>query len=419
MDPGVSGARAALGMAIADALGAGGLEPPAARRFGTLISEIVPDGSEHPGWHRLRATIEAGALEARMRPPSGSVSEPGGPEVAPGLRRADEPATERWGRRRGNEIELVIRLGGPSMAASGPPTSALPAERDGFLLGALAAVLRGSGDADLDGVAKGIGAAAAAGAAVTFTGRRGGPPQAPGELADAFVEFQRAIGGDWSWTRTDTGPVVLSNRVCPFGPLARANPGLCGITRSFLQSLADGAMTGAEVDLDRRLAVGDAQCRLTLDLGRAVVARRPDPPPAIELSLRLPRRRSSVSVARHLVRGALETAGSSTGSTDDVVLALSEACANAVRHAGRGAEYTLVVGIDGPWCRIDVRDAGQAFTAPAAVLPGADAEGGRGLALMRALMDEVTVDSAPETGTHVRMDKRLGIVDAGAPSAPG
>jgi serine/threonine-protein kinase RsbW len=401
----------ALGPAITEALQVAGLGAPAAQRWGSLISELVPDGGEHPGWHRVSMRLEAGRLEARMRPPGGADGTPAGVEVHPGLRR-DAGPTVRPGRRRGNEIELVAeaaelagRVASPLEAGPGP---ALPAERDGFLLGALAVALTEGQRLDPEALAGAIGAAAARGAAAAAQERRGGtPPASPADVAEAFVDYQRSVGGDWRWARTDRGPIELSNRACPFGATARDHPELCGVTRSFLRTLADAVVPDAEITLDERLAIGDRRCRITLHVA-------PTPPASprrwkgLELSLRLPRRRSSVVVARHLVRAALEGLGAPAVATDDIVLALSEACANAVRHAGRGAEYSLGLRVEDGRCRIDVTDTGRGFQAAPAAPVRIDAEGGRGLALMRVLMDDVAVASTSETGTRVTMDKRLG-----------
>ena len=55
--------------------------------------------------------------------------------------------------------------------------------------------------------------------------------------------------------------------------------------------------------------------------------------------LYLPRDAESVPVSRQVLDGCLETLGVTADTRTDIALALSEACANVVLHAGPGDEY--------------------------------------------------------------------------------
>ena len=102
------------------------------------------------------------------------------------------------------------------------------------------------------------------------------------------------------------------------------------------------------------------------------------------------------------------------GREPDIEIALREAVANAVIHGNReNPEKRVHVTCR---CRIDgevlltVRDEGQGFDI-CAISDTTDRTNlllthGRGIQLMRALMDEVTFD---ESGTVVRLRKRLGL----------
>ncbi|MBA3652932.1 MAG: ATP-binding protein [Actinobacteria bacterium] len=129
----------------------------------------------------------------------------------------------------------------------------------------------------------------------------------------------------------------------------------------------------------------------------------------IELSLRLPRDRVSVPLVRHLAEYALQEVGANEDDAHDVELALAEACANVLTHAGPGHVYDVEVLI-GPYnCVIRVVDVGAGFDTDA-VNPGmsdADAESGRGVGLMRVLMDHVRLVSEPDRGTVVQLVKSL------------
>ena len=128
----------------------------------------------------------------------------------------------------------------------------------------------------------------------------------------------------------------------------------------------------------------------------------------IAFSVRLPVDAQSVPLVRGLLRRALEHLGVAAAGIDDILLALTEACANVVQHAGDHDEYQVDVAIDDDTCHITVLDDGQGFDFEAASVPaGSPLESGRGLVLMKALVDRLQFVRA-EDGRHrgVR-EKRL------------
>jgi serine/threonine-protein kinase RsbW len=133
----------------------------------------------------------------------------------------------------------------------------------------------------------------------------------------------------------------------------------------------------------------------------------------IVLALTLPRDEQTVPLARHVVRTAMERAGVEGACVDDVVLALSEACTNVLLHAGAGDEYDVRFHLEGQRCQIRVVDVGHGFDSVALRRhgPQPEAERGRGLTLMRALVDQVRFTSRPEDGTVVTMEKELQFAD--------
>jgi serine/threonine-protein kinase RsbW len=128
----------------------------------------------------------------------------------------------------------------------------------------------------------------------------------------------------------------------------------------------------------------------------------------IELRLRLPRDRLSVPVVRHLAQDALRVVGANRADAHDVELALGEACANVLTHAGAGDAYDVEVTVGPHNCVIRVVDLGTGFdaTQPTA-MSDTDAESGRGLAIMNTLMDTVRFTSGPQRGTVVQLVKSL------------
>ena len=129
----------------------------------------------------------------------------------------------------------------------------------------------------------------------------------------------------------------------------------------------------------------------------------------ILLALCLPRDEGTVPVARHIAANAIREIGVSEDAVHDISVALSEACTNVLKHAGPGDEYEVSIEVEGPQCIIRVVDTGRGFDSRTLGLGDADgsAEQGRGIQLMRALVDAVKFISKPEAGTVVRLEKTL------------
>jgi serine/threonine-protein kinase RsbW len=132
----------------------------------------------------------------------------------------------------------------------------------------------------------------------------------------------------------------------------------------------------------------------------------------------------SVPVMRRVLGDTLRRLGVDEESVYDILLAATEACTNVLRHSGRDVRrYTVMTSLGTVGCQVEVADEGVG-TGPAEpereplVLPGPDGppaanaiaqlpESGRGLAIMRACVDNVTLDSSPERGTVVTMRKHI------------
>ena len=128
----------------------------------------------------------------------------------------------------------------------------------------------------------------------------------------------------------------------------------------------------------------------------------------IAFSVRLPRDARSLPLMRGLLRQALEHLSVATPAIEEIVLALTEACANVVQHAGRHDEYQVDVAITDDTCRISVLDEGHGFDFDSAVAPaGSPLEAGRGLVLMKALVDDLQFVRAEDGRHRVELTKRL------------
>ena len=129
----------------------------------------------------------------------------------------------------------------------------------------------------------------------------------------------------------------------------------------------------------------------------------------IKLTLALPRDELSVPVARRVLKQAMDVLGVEAEDTQDIQLAMTEACTNVLDHAVDADEYEVSAGIDNDVCVIEVIDRGAGFDASDLGLDEADhgAEEGRGIQLMRALVDNVKFDKRERVGNVVRLEKRL------------
>jgi anti-sigma regulatory factor (Ser/Thr protein kinase) len=128
----------------------------------------------------------------------------------------------------------------------------------------------------------------------------------------------------------------------------------------------------------------------------------------LSLALTLPRDEQTVPVARHIVRNAMAQVGVEETCVYDIELAMSEACTNVLLHSGPGDQYLVRLDLEDTLGVIRVIDVGHGFDS--AKLQAEDlleAERGRGLGLMQALVDRVDFTSRSEAGTIVTLEKVL------------
>jgi len=129
----------------------------------------------------------------------------------------------------------------------------------------------------------------------------------------------------------------------------------------------------------------------------------------IILALALPRDEQTIPVSRHIATNAMAEIGVADDHIDDIAVALTEACTNVLKHSGPGDEFEVSLEVDDDQCVIRVVDTGRGFDSASLGFNHADgsAEQGRGIELMRALVDSVKFISKPEAGTIVHLEKTL------------
>jgi serine/threonine-protein kinase RsbW len=155
---------------------------------------------------------------------------------------------------------------------------------------------------------------------------------------------------------------------------------------------------------------------------------------------------------RRVLGDTLTRLGMDERCIGDILLAVTEACSNVIRHAGPGRRYEVVAHVGRQRCLLEIVDGGRGFESGSVTVgrhrmrrPGVPMarlrrhppgpahagtvalrsrigrprqlareraiaqlpESGRGLAIMRACMDDVTMRSRPGQGTVVSLQKRV------------
>ena len=154
----------------------------------------------------------------------------------------------------------------------------------------------------------------------------------------------------------------------------------------------------------------------------------------VNVALSLPRDVASVPVTRQVLDSCLERLGVMPETRADIALALSEACANVIRHAGPGEEYEVIATTTDGRCVIEVVDRGSRDGRDGNKLPlrghpdisdqsmpqrgisgHAMPEHGRGLRIIDAVTDELSLTGSGAAGTTVHFEKVLNWIP-GAPA---
>jgi len=131
------------------------------------------------------------------------------------------------------------------------------------------------------------------------------------------------------------------------------------------------------------------------------------------VSLVIPAKAEYIALGRLALAGLLRPRAVEPEVIADVKLALTEACSNSIRHAyvdGREGEVEIRYELADSSVAVEVSDDGDGFD-PALLEPaqGEPDEGGLGIAIIRALTDDLSIGPrAGGTGYCVRFTKSLG-----------
>jgi serine/threonine-protein kinase RsbW len=132
------------------------------------------------------------------------------------------------------------------------------------------------------------------------------------------------------------------------------------------------------------------------------------------LKLLIPSQAHYVATVRLTVSSIANNAGFDIEAVEDIKVAVSEACTNILRHGNveEDYQYSITCNVDETSLAVIVSDEGRGFDVTKYKEPDTSdtvdrTEGGLGIFIIKALMDEVDVVSNAGEGTSVTMKKYL------------
>ncbi|MGL5711893.1 MAG: ATP-binding protein [Paraclostridium sp.] len=116
-----------------------------------------------------------------------------------------------------------------------------------------------------------------------------------------------------------------------------------------------------------------------------------------------------VSIVRLTVSGIANKIGFSLDDIEDIKVAVSEACTNAIKH-GSDENFYVTFSLLENGLTIEIEDKGEGYDVNSVEKPDLSnpKENGLGLFIIETLMDEVSTMSKNDEGTVVKMTKYLG-----------
>lgn len=117
-----------------------------------------------------------------------------------------------------------------------------------------------------------------------------------------------------------------------------------------------------------------------------------------------------VSIIRLTTSGIANKIGFCIDDIEDLKVAISEACTNAIKHSLED-RFTIIYTMIEKGLTIEIIDNGKGYNTKEVSEPDLDnlKESGMGLFIIESLMDEVNVESTEGKGTSIKMTKYLGV----------
>jgi len=117
-----------------------------------------------------------------------------------------------------------------------------------------------------------------------------------------------------------------------------------------------------------------------------------------------------VSIIRLTTSGIANKVGFCIDDIEDLKVAISEACTNAIKHS-LDDRFTIIYSMIENGLTIEIIDNGKGYDISTVNEPDIDnlKESGMGLFIIESLMDDVIVESQEGKGTSIKMTKYLGV----------
>lgn len=117
-----------------------------------------------------------------------------------------------------------------------------------------------------------------------------------------------------------------------------------------------------------------------------------------------------VSIIRLTTSGIANKVGFCLDDIEDLKVAISEACTNAIKHSLED-RFTIIYTMIEKGLTIEIIDNGKGYNTKEVSEPDLDnlKESGMGLFIIESLMDKVNVESIEGKGTSIKMTRYLGV----------
>lgn len=128
------------------------------------------------------------------------------------------------------------------------------------------------------------------------------------------------------------------------------------------------------------------------------------------IKMEIPANPDYVSILRLTTSGIANKLGFSMDDIEDMKVAVSEACSNAVKHS-EDNKVIINFNLLNNGIQIEIIDNGKGYDVDSIETPDLSnpKEGGLGLFIIQTLMDEVNISSRGNQGTTIKMTKYLGV----------
>lgn len=117
-----------------------------------------------------------------------------------------------------------------------------------------------------------------------------------------------------------------------------------------------------------------------------------------------------VGIIRLTTSGIANKIGFSIDDIEDMKVAVSEACTNAIKHSNDDIFYITYTMLQNG-LTIEISDKGEGYNIENIPQPDLEnpKENGLGLFIIQTLMDDVSIESIENQGTTIKMTKYLGV----------